>query len=376
MKVLHIGMTSHFTDKMLYQDNILADLNAKAGHDVVFISDTFFYKNGTLVKTNECDVVLDNGVRLIRISYDRIINEFITRKIQKAKKLLQYLDEIRPDTILYHGVCGYELINIAKYIKEKKLIFYIDSHENFKNTAMTPLAKFAYKYVHGYFVRKALPVAKKVLYVGYPEKEYLEKMYHIPESKLEYFPLGGLILEKEKQDCYRAEIISKMNFPNDVIICTHSGKMDKGKKTEDILKAFMRVQDSRLRLLIFGSIPEDMKDTLEPLINGDERIFFLGWKEAKEQELILGATDLYIQPGTYSATAQIAICDGCALLVNNDYKRAMGNNAIYGEDVVSIKKVLEVITSNIDFLDNMKKRAYSFATKMFDYKKIADRYLI
>ena len=36
MKILHIGIASHFTDKMLYQDNILAELNAKGETPVIF----------------------------------------------------------------------------------------------------------------------------------------------------------------------------------------------------------------------------------------------------------------------------------------------------------------------------------------------------
>ncbi|MBO4458981.1 MAG: glycosyltransferase family 4 protein [Butyrivibrio sp.] len=375
MKVLHIGIASHFTDKMLYQDNILSDFNAKAGHDVTYISDCYLYRDGALTETEECDCVLDNGVRLIRVRYDRVLNGFITRKIQKAKKIVELLNEISPDTILYHGVCGYELMDVAKYVKEKGIPFYIDSHESFQNTAMTPISKFAYKYIHGFFVRKALPVARKILYVGDAEREYLEEMYNISDDMLEYYPLGGILLDEEKQKKYRKRFIQDMHFPENVIVCTHSGKMDKGKKTEEVIKAFSKVDDNRLRLLIYGRIPDEMKDTLYPLIEADERISFLGWKNASEQEEILGATDIYIQPGTYSATAQIALCDGCAVILNRGYMRAMEDAAFYEEDAEGIEKVIRTITEDDNKLLIAKQKCAELAARRFDYKKMSDRYL-
>ncbi|MBR3739645.1 MAG: glycosyltransferase [Clostridia bacterium] len=376
MKVLHIGLVSHFTDKMLYQENVLVDMNAKAGHDVTFISDIGMYKDGTLTKTNECDVRLENGVRLIRVRYDRIINDFITGKIQKARFIPRYLNEIRPDAILYHGVCGYEMIDVAKYVKKYNIPFYMDSHENFKNTAMTPISKFAYKYIHGFFFRKARPYIRKVLYVGFPEKEYLQKMYHLKQSEMELFSLGGILLSEDSQKMYRKQIINDLGFPEDSIICAHSGKMVKGKRTEEVIKGFSSVRDARLRLIIYGSIPEEMKSTLVPLIEKDERISFLGWKTADEQNQILGATDLYLQPGTYSATAQVAICDGCVTLVNEGYKELFEDAAFYETDASGIENVLRMIIDEPNILVSMKEKGKIIAEKKLNYESLAKRYLV
>ena len=354
MRVLHIGLASHYTEGMLYQDNIIPDLNAKSGHKVVFVTDTYVYKNGVLREVPPEARILSNGVRLIRLSYDHIINDFITKKIQKARLLQRILNDFEPDTILYHGVCGYEMMDVAKYVKEHpNTLFYMDSHEDFGNTAKTWLSRIAYKYIHGFFLYKALPYIKKILYVGYDCKVYLKEMYNIKDNLLELYPLGGILLNKEKQLSYRNKIIEDLGFPKDAIICAHSGKMDRGKKTEDLIRAFSRVSNERLRLLIFGSIPDEMKSTLEPLINADERIFFLGWKTAVEQEHILGATDLYLQPGTYSSTAQIAMCDGCALLVNNGYRSLMEDAAFYEEDANGIEKVLKLYKNYKNFLPHI-----------------------
>lgn len=118
MKILHIGLASSYTEGMTYQDNFLSEMNIKAGHEVFFVTDTHKYENGVLIETNEIDEILSNGLRLIRYKYDTIVNKFITRKIQKARKVKKLLEEFKPDAIMYHGVCGYELIDVSDYVKK------------------------------------------------------------------------------------------------------------------------------------------------------------------------------------------------------------------------------------------------------------------
>ena len=84
MKILHIALLSHFTCGMAYQDNVLVEINAADGHDVTIISDTMYYKDGVLTDGEEEDIILPDGVRLIRLKYDRIVNSFITEKIYCA----------------------------------------------------------------------------------------------------------------------------------------------------------------------------------------------------------------------------------------------------------------------------------------------------
>ena len=146
MKIMHIGLLSHFTEGMSYQDNLLSEMNLLEGHEVVFITNTSKYLNGKLVECGEEDILLSNGLRLIRLSYDYIFNKFISNKIQKVKKLKHYLYEFNPDSIMYHGVCGYELMTVAKYVRNHpQVLFYVDSHEDFNNTAKSVVAKFLIK---------------------------------------------------------------------------------------------------------------------------------------------------------------------------------------------------------------------------------------
>lgn len=379
MKILHIALLSSFTEGMLYQDNLLEQFNRIDGHEVTVITDSNKYVNGVLSKVEEEDIYLKNGTRLIRLNYDDLLNNFVSRKIQKIRRLYGLIESIEPDSILWHGVCGYELINVAKYIKlHPNVLFYMDSHEDFNNTASRLVSKICYKYIHGFFVKKALPYVKKILYVGYDAVPFLKEMYGIPDKKLEFFPLGGIIVPKEEQDKQRECLIKEYQLPKDAIICAHSGKMVKEKRTEELLRAFLKIHDDRLRLFVFGSIPENRKEIIEPLIKNDDRIYFLGWKKNKDILDILAATDLYCQPGTMSATYQNALCAGCATMIRptDSYKHLAGDVAIYTDGTEeNITNIFSQIVENQDFLLDLKEKSYKLAKEKLDYQKLSRRYL-
>ena len=133
MKIVHIAMASHFTEKMLYQENVLIDMNCKDGNDVTIITDVYHYEGANLVKGFEEDRIMENGARLIRLEYNRIFfSDFWTEKVQKCTKLKKYLEEIKPDTILYHGVTGHVMMDVADYCRDNSdCLLFFDCHEDF-----------------------------------------------------------------------------------------------------------------------------------------------------------------------------------------------------------------------------------------------------
>ncbi len=381
MKILHISLYAHYTEGMLYQENVLIDMNRKDGHDVTIITDVERYEGGKLVKGPEEDRIMANGARLIRLKHDRVINSFFTEKIQKCRKLRKYLEEIQPDTILYHGVNGYEMMDVAKYCKEHpECLFYMDSHEDYTNSAMTFASKTFYKFIHGHFVHKALPQVDKVLYIGIQMKEWLKDIYNIPDEKMEFMALGGIIYSAEQQSAARQDIINRYALPKDAIILAHSGKLEAGKRTAELLTAFSKVKDPRLALFVFGSIPEDMESTLRPLIEADSRIHFMGWKVNKEIEQFLAGVDLYCQPGGQSSTFETAICCGCvnmtyphATYKDETYSDCDGDNYFFVDGTEDMVNVFKQITDNPMVLEQKKAKSFAFAKLQFDYEVIARR---
>ena len=66
MRIAHVGLASYYTDGMTYQDNQLAEQNARDGHQVLYISNAEKYENGKIVATGYEDTNLDCGVHLVR----------------------------------------------------------------------------------------------------------------------------------------------------------------------------------------------------------------------------------------------------------------------------------------------------------------------
>lgn len=382
MKILHIGLPSHFTEGMLYQENMLIAMNRADGHDVTIITDVYHYEGSKLVEGPEEDRVMDNGARLIRLKYDRVFHSDLwTEKIQKCRKLKKYLNEIQPDTILYHGVCGYEMMDVAEYCKKHtECHFYMDSHEDYTNSAMTFASKTFYKTIHGYFVHKALPEVDKIFYLGVQMRDWLKDIYAIPDSMMEFMAIGGIIYTPEQQTEARQDIINRYALPQDAIIMAHSGKLSAGKRTAELLRAFSKVQDPRMALFVFGSIPDDMESTIRPLIDADSRIHFMGWKVNKEIEQFLAGVDLYCQPGGQSSTFETAMCCGCANMTyphetykDETYSDCNGENYFFVETEEDMEAVFKRILDNPLVLEQTKAKSFAFAKLQFDYETIARR---
>ena len=300
----------------------------------------------------------------------------MTRKIQKVKKLKALVDEIAPDVILYHGVCGWELMTVAAYKKvHKNVKLYVDCHEDFHNTAKTALSKVSYKYIHGYFVKHALPYIDKILYVSEECKEYLTEMYKISESELEYYPLGGLPFDDDIYSKKREEKRQELKLKDNNIMFLHSGKMNAGKKTEELIKAFVKIKNDNFRLVIIGIFQDNVWEKVKPYIESDKRISYLGWKTGEELMDFLCAADMYMQPGTQSATMQNAICCRCGIMLYpyKSHKAYLKGNGYFVSNEEDIKRALQQISENPQAVKKMKLESERIGRDILDYRKLAAR---
>ena len=160
----------------------------------------------------------------------------------------------------------------------------------------------------------------------------------------------------------------------------HSGKLSAGKRTEELLRAFAKVDDPRLALFVFGSIPEEMEPVLRPLLEADNRVRFMGWKVNKEIEEFLAGVDLYCQPGGQSSTFETAMCCGCANMTfphetykDETYSDCNGENYFFVETEEDMVGVFKMISENPAILEQTKAKSFAFAKLQFDYETIARR---
>ena len=378
MKILHCCLSNFYIDNYNYQENVLPKIHKDDGHEVLIIASTeVFVNNMKYGYTKPSEYFTKEGIRIIRVPYLKYLPHFIMKKVRHYKNVYKLVKEFAPDVILFHGTAGYELLNIAKYIKNNpKVKLYVDSHEDFHNSATNFISKnFLHRIFYKSIIQKSLPFIDKILYLTYESFEFVTKLYNIPENKLEFFPLGGIIPSEEKRNEMRKNIRNKLGLQEEDVLIIHTGKMNKHKRTEEILEAFTQVNNERLQLLLIGSINEEIKENVEKLIASDKRIKFLGWKSGEELLNYICACDLYLQLGSQSATMQNAVCCGCALALYpySSHKYLLEDAVFYIESADDIVNLLTKIISDRSILNIKSEKSREIARDVLDYRILASR---
>jgi len=392
MKILHICLSSHYTEGMTYQDNMLVEHNVNDGHQVLCISDCNKFENGIVVSTLPENVILKSGAQLIRPKFMYNINSgklmgvilMTLRQLTAYIELKKIIDNYMPDVILCHHPHTYTILNMIHYKKRHNSVkIYFDYHVDSNNTShfnnMFDSIFFLRNIIYRNILRFSYPHINKIFYIWGGSREYIIKKYHTPKNMIEFYPLGGAIPSKENYVRYRAERREELDIKENDILLLHTGKLDSKKQTRDIISAFLSVPNERLKLVIIGSITNDMKPILEPLIESDKRILYLGWKSGNVLLQYLCAGDLYVQLGGASATMQNALCCGCPVLLNplkgyyNDFMRGNGKFVNNSDELIN---ALNEILENQSLLESMKDNTWKIATEILDYNKLAARLYI
>lgn len=378
MRIAHIGLACFFTEGMTYQDNYLSHINALDGNKVLYVSNAEKYENGDLVPTGYEDKTLPDGVRLVRLPYVHVLNGFVSDKFRKVKGLYALLEDFAPDVILSHDLCYWSVLDVIRYKKEHPQVrLYADTHTDFGNSGTNWLSfHVLHRIFYRYLTQKAIPYLDKYFFIGADCRTFSKEAYGIPDSLMEFYPLGGILPTEEEYARCRAERRAELGVGETELLLLHSGKLDTPKRTEELLRAFAAVRDDRLKLCIIGSIPAERKGVLLPLIEADERVKYLGWKTGEELQEYLCATDLYCQPGSPSATMQNAVCRGCGIMLRDvpqyaeyfDY-----GNVVWVKTQQDVEAVIRGVADGTIDLDALRRSSWEFAREVLDYRKLAAR---
>lgn len=376
-----MDFTGPFTDDAAYQENILPAMNVLDGHDVTFLAERTKWLDGRRVElkdTEPSDYFLENGVHVIRLEYRKIISPFVTDKIRAPKKLYALLGTIKPDVIFLHSIQTWAVIPVCKYIQlNKNVRLYADSHADQYNSGRKFLSRY---FLHGIFYRylagKAAKFAEKIYYISIECGDFLLERYNIDPDKLEFLPLGGIPVAAEIKNGYRNEIRKAHSIRDNDILIIHTGKMDKMKKTVELLRAFEECKTDGLKLFLVGSLHPEIENEVREILVRDDRINFLGWKSASELEKYLCAADIYLQPGGQSATAQHALCCGLPAILADvpSHRIFVDGNGWLINDITELNRIFKTILDNPDILQEMSVRSQMLSDKYLDYRKQAKKF--
>lgn len=377
MRLMHVSLASVFTEGLTYQDNMLAEQNRRDGHEVCVVADCLMYKDGVIVKTDPCDRIIEGGIRLIRLPLFNFGIDCLTNRLRYAPRLRKILDDFKPDVVLYHGVIGLGLWTVGQYRKSNTGVkLYVDSHEDFNNSGRNWLSRLLqYRLLTRFLLSRIRADVEKFLFVSYETAHFLKEMYGLKDEEMEFYPLGGVIPNEEDRLNWRFEVRSRLGFKDTDTVLVHTGKLDSGKKTSLILRAFVACPGLKIRLILAGSLSDETSSEILYYVSSDDRIKYLGWVSGKELVKILCAGDLYVQPGTQSATLQMAMCCGLPIAVYPypSHEPYVSGNGFYVKDEEDIKKMLLFVAKNPEMLADMAKKSLEIAKSLLDYKALAAR---
>lgn len=378
MKIAHIGLASFFTENMTYQDNQLTNQNVLDGHDVLIVSNAAKYEGGKVVETGYEDFYLENGARLVRLPYRKVLTRSVSEKLRVVDGLYDLLESFAPDVVMSHNLAYWSVLDVIRYKKNHPEVrFYADTHTSVYNSGRNWISlHIQHRMLYRYLTQRALPYLESYFYVGATEREFSKENYGVPLERMEYFPLGGNPPEGKDYLEKRAKRRGELNLSEDEVLLLHSGKLDPLKRTKELLEAFAAVPELKAKLAIIGAVPENEKQNLLPLMEADQRVVYLGWKKAPELLAYLCACDLYCQPGSVSATLQNAVCCGSAILSYPHMIYTEGldyGNILWAESRADMEETFRNIADEKIDLEALRAGSRKCAQELLDYRVLAAR---
>lgn len=380
MKIIHLCLSCFYIDNYRYQENELVREHVTDGHEVLVVASTETYVDNLSLGYVAADEYMgSDGARVIRLPYVGPVPFFLKKKLRIHPGVSSILREFSPDVIMFHGLCGWELLTVAQYKRANPQVrLYVDSHEDANNSAVGKLSQILHRYYYRPIIRRALPWIDKVLCISLETIDFCKRQYSIPEQAMEFFPLGGYIADDDTYRLHREEGRAALNLEDDQTVLLQSGKFDSKKKLVESLTAFAATRSEKLRFMIVGRVHESIEQQVTQLISADPRVQYLGWKTADELYRLLCAVDVYVQPGSQSATMQMSICARCPVVIGDvpSHEPFVKGNGWKVSTQEQLTNAFVSIEKNPSVLDEMSQRSLEIAYDLLEYRRMAKRLLV
>ena len=377
MKIVHICM-SQYSDGWTYQENLLTKYHRKLGYNVSLITSMYCYKEGVLVEDTNSSFIDVNGTKIIRLKKK---SEGLMKKIPSYIGFYEALSSEKPDIIFSHGCQYKDAALVAKYIKNHPDVrLYVDNHADFSNSATNFFSKnILHKVVWRHYAQKMLPYTICFWGVLPARVDFLTDVYSIPKEKCKLLVMGAddELVDKSDSVIQKNALRQKYGIKKDDFLIVTGGKIDKAKlQTELLMKAVLNITNPNVKLLLFGSIEDDIKERIMKLVDG-RRIIYVGWITPNESYDYFAIANFVVFPGRHSVFWEQVAGQGIPLLVK-DWKGThhinLCDNAIIINDITidTLNREISTLISNPDTYKRLLDAA-KCAKSNFSYLEIAKK---
>ena len=382
MKIIHICLAGLFMDGWGYQDNMIAKYHVSFGYDVTVITNQWVYDHeGNYIKTDKTEEVDRWGVKIVRIPIKH--DKPYTYKLKRYIGLYDNINKIQPDIIFLHSSQIMDVDDIIRYKKEHPEVkLYVDNHCDYSNSATNWLSKYI---LHGivwkHSAQKLDPYVEKFYGVLPARVDFMTERYKIPKDRVELLVMG---MDDEKADAadnpqIKEQTRKKLGYAADDFVVITGGKIDHAKRqTLLLIEAVHKIQNPKLKLLVFGSVVDDMKEQLVSMCDADERIQYIGWLQADDTYPYFAASDLAVFPGRHSVMWEQVAGQGIPMICkywDGTTHVDIGGNVqfLYQDSTEEIQKKLEELMTKGEEYQKMRKVALEKGKKIFSYREIAKK---
>ena len=381
MKIVHICLAGGYTEGLHYQENIIIKYQALDGHDVSLITTDHCFTEGVwgLCRT-ESDYINPYGVHIIRLPFALPVPYVINRQVGIFKGFYKVLEELKPETIFVHNIQFQDIRKVAAYKKKHpEVTVYVDNHSDFSICARNWFARNTlYRFWWKPCAKFIEPYADKFWGVMPSRVDFLHNVFGISKDKIDMLVMGAddESVARAADPELRRSIREKYGITQEDFLIVTGGKID-AFKTQTLLlaKAVREIDRDNVKLLIFGSIDEDLKDGILSMCDGS-KIQHVGWAKGEQPYEYFACADLVAFPGRHSVYWEQVAAQGipmmCKYWDGTTHIDIGGNVEFLTEDsTAEIKKKLLLILDEPGKYDEMKKVARSDLRHQFSYKIIA-----
>ena len=379
MKIVHIAPNAPYNEGWGYQENLLPKHHRILGHEVTLIITNLMHQNGEIIETTCADYINGDNVRVIRLAkkdyrWKKITSLFSTLDV------FQLLQDLQPDFIFFHGLVSKTIFEVISYKNRNRqnCIIVQDNHldtYNSKNTRSL-VGKFL-RYYYRMLNKKSQKYIDKIYGVTPGRVEFARDYFKINQEKLDLLIQGAddehVLFGKRHE--IRNRIRQEYEICDEDFLVVTGGKISKDKGLIPLMEAVQGIDS--LKLLIFGSIENDIKEKFEELLSPD--IIYVGWIHSNSVYEYFLAGDLAFFPGSHSVLWEQACASKIPCVFNNlpgVTHLDNGGNAKFIDSISndSIEKILNELNETTEY-SKMLEVAQSSKTDIYLYSHIAEKSL-
>ncbi|MDE7334072.1 MAG: glycosyltransferase family 4 protein [Lachnospiraceae bacterium] len=381
MKITHVCLVGGYTEGLNYQENNIIKYQAADGHQVSLITTDHCFTEGAWgLCSTEMDYINPDGVRIIRLPFAFPFPYNVNRQIGIFKGFKEILEELDPDVIFVHNLQFQDNRRVASYKKKHpNVVIYADNHSDFSNSARNWFSRNTlYRFWWKPCAKAVEPYVEKFFGVMPSRVDFLQNIYGIAAERTGLLLMGAddESVERAARKEIQASVRKRFGIkPEDFLIVT-GGKIDAFKtQTLLLMEAVKEIPKENLKLLVFGSIEEELKEKLLALCDG-KKIQYIGWAKGEQSYEYFAAANLIIFPGRHSIYWEQVAAQGipmiCKYWEGTTHIDIGGNVEFLMEDSAeNIKEKIVELLDDPDKYAQMKRCAQGSGKNVFSYRLIA-----